>query len=51
MLNLCKIWIKKNPKSRKRFRKRFRVENFIILTAILTKNYNTLKKNTTFKTY
>lgn len=51
MLNLCKKWIKKNHCLRKASRKRFRVENFIILTAILTKNYNTLKKNTTFKTY
>ena len=37
MLNLCKIWIKKNPKSRKRFRKRFRVENFMILLVFRQK--------------
>ena len=51
MLNLCKKRIKKNSGFRKLSRKRFRVENFIVLIAKLYKNCNTWKKNTTFKTY
>jgi hypothetical protein len=41
MLNLCKNYIKKNSDLRKTLRKRFRVENFIVLLGISSKNYDT----------
>jgi hypothetical protein len=41
MLNLGKILIKKNILSFYRLRKRFRVENFIVLHSFFDKNYDT----------
>jgi hypothetical protein len=41
MLNLCKFYEKKNLTLLKVFRKRFRVENFIVLLVFSVKIYNT----------
>jgi hypothetical protein len=41
MLNLCKNCNKKKLDLLKTFRKRFRVENFIVLLVISSKNYDT----------
>jgi hypothetical protein len=44
MLNLCKIWNKKNQLFRNSLRKRFRVDNFIKFCVFLKEYWHT-KKN------